>query len=143
LRGDQPPNIVVGIDSSDVSRDALSLALREAAVRGGRVHALTAWQPADVGTAGKQQIEHWRRAAQQVQDRQVSAVIASMAPAVPIFRELAMGEPGEILVNAARGAELLVVGSRQHLDIGRAFGSVSEYCAKHSPVPLVVVPHAR
>jgi hypothetical protein len=53
LRDKKPPSIVVGVDSSDASRDALSLALREAEVRGGRVQVVTAWEPPDRGTAGQ------------------------------------------------------------------------------------------
>ncbi len=50
------------------------------------------------------------------------------------------GHPASVLTEAAQGAELLVVGSRGHgAFAGMLLGSVSEYCAAHSPCPVVVV----
>ena len=52
------------------------------------------------------------------------------------------GHPAEVLVAAARGADLLVVGSRGHVALpGRPLGSVSEHVAARAPCPVVVVRH--
>jgi nucleotide-binding universal stress UspA family protein len=45
-----------------------------------------------------------------------------------------------VLLKAAEGADLLVVGSRGHGGFaGMLLGSVSEHVAAHSPCPVVVV----
>ena len=52
------------------------------------------------------------------------------------------GHPAEVLVAAARGADLLVVGSRGHVALpGRPLGSVSEHVAARASCPVVVVRH--
>ena len=52
------------------------------------------------------------------------------------------GHPAEVLVAAAQGADLLVVGSRGHVALpGRLLGSVSEHVAARASCPVVVVRH--
>lgn len=54
------------------------------------------------------------------------------------------GRPGPALCEAATGAALLVVGTRGRRGATAGLlGSVSSYCARHTPVPLVVVPADR
>jgi len=49
------------------------------------------------------------------------------------------GHPAPVLVEASKGAELLVVGSRGHGEfVGMLIGSVSEYCAAHALCPVLV-----
>lgn len=53
------------------------------------------------------------------------------------------GKPGPELVKAARNASLLVVGTGEHVGIDRFIeGSVSHYCLRHAPIPVVAVPTA-
>jgi nucleotide-binding universal stress UspA family protein len=48
-----------------------------------------------------------------------------------------------ILLRAAEGADLLVVGSRGHgAFAGMLLGSVSQHCVHHASCPVVVVRHA-
>ena len=52
------------------------------------------------------------------------------------------GHPAEVLVAAAQGAALLVVGSRGHMALSdRLLGTVSEHVAARAPCPVVVVRH--
>ena len=57
---------------------------------------------------------------------------------------VAQGPAGRILVEVARDADLLVVGTRGRGALAdQVLGSVSRYCAAHSPTPVVVVPDNR
>lgn len=135
--------IVVGIDGSAGSARALRWALEEAGLRQARLQAVQAWHipftdygiyaptvdPAIFETAGRQ-----------VLDEAVDAVDASALPA-PIERLLVLGNPGSVLLEAAKGADLLVVGARGVGGFaGLLLGSVSQQVAHHSPCPVVIVP---
>jgi nucleotide-binding universal stress UspA family protein len=49
------------------------------------------------------------------------------------------GHPEPILVEASKGADLLVLGSRGHGEfVGMVIGSVSEYCAARAHCPVLV-----
>jgi nucleotide-binding universal stress UspA family protein len=49
------------------------------------------------------------------------------------------GHPAPILVEASKGADLLVVGSRGHGEfVGMLLGSVSEHCAMNAHCPVLV-----
>jgi nucleotide-binding universal stress UspA family protein len=138
--------IVVGVDGSPQSAAALSFALAEARRCGDTVHVVTSWDltPYAVGLplvpvpplppdAGELE-----RAAQQVQD---DALAAAGPVGVPLVRHVVEGEAGAVLVDAARDARLLVVGTRGLGGLRAALlGSVSRYCARHAECPVVVVP---
>ena len=53
---------------------------------------------------------------------------------------VAEGDPTEALITAARGADLLVLGSRGRSQFRRLLlGSVSQGCAAYAPCPVVLV----
>jgi nucleotide-binding universal stress UspA family protein len=55
--------------------------------------------------------------------------------------EFGQGKPGRLLINEAADARLLVVGTREHVRLGRLLvGSTSHYCLTHAPCPVVAVP---
>ncbi len=140
------PVIVVGVDGSPQSAAALSFALTEARRCGDTVHVVTSWDlsPYTVGLPlmpvpplppDAVQLE---QAARQVQDD----ALATAGPVdVPLVRHVVEGEAGPVLVDASRDARLLVVGTRGLGGLRAAvLGSVSRYCARHAPCPVVVVP---
>ncbi|HEY7042252.1 MAG TPA: universal stress protein [Nocardioidaceae bacterium] len=142
--------IVVGVDASEGSAVALRWALEEARLRGSTVEVVHAWHypylascditgmaPAGLSLGD---LEAGERA---VLDRAVAA--GGTAPeGVTVNPILADGGAAEVLLEAAVGADLLVVGSRGHGGFaGLLLGSVSEHCVHHSPCPVVVVPHGR
>jgi 2,3-bisphosphoglycerate-dependent phosphoglycerate mutase len=50
------------------------------------------------------------------------------------------GRAAQVLVDAAEGAELLVVGSRGHDGFAEALlGSVGQFCVHHAPCPVVIM----
>ena len=133
--------IVVGMDGSTSSKEALRWAADEAERRGDVVEAVLAWDnpyrdmwlPSN--PAGTDPLAHLRVAL----DRTVAATVGDH-PAVKVETAVVEGHAAQVLVDRARGADLLVVGSRGHGGFAGAFlGSVSINCAAHSPCPVVVV----
>jgi nucleotide-binding universal stress UspA family protein len=59
---------------------------------------------------------------------------------VEIRQQTVGNHPAQALVDAAGGAQLLVVGSRGHGTFSAALlGSVAMSCIQHAPCPVVVV----
>jgi nucleotide-binding universal stress UspA family protein len=60
---------------------------------------------------------------------------------VEIEQEISEGTAARVLIESARGAALLVVGSRGRGGFaGLLLGSVSQQCAQHPPCPVVILP---
>jgi nucleotide-binding universal stress UspA family protein len=137
--------IVVGVDGSEGSRVALQWALEEAAATGSEVVPVLAY---DVGLAwidigSDYEASMIKRAAEKAH-REIHAVVDALdthALGVTLHPLVIEGLPPDALVEAARGAELLVVGSRGRGGFaGLLLGSVSQRCVERSPCPVVVVP---
>jgi len=61
-------------------------------------------------------------------------------PPVPLLTLVAEGDPAASLIEAAKGANLLVVGTRGRSPwSGLLLGSVSQRCAAAAPCPVVLV----
>jgi len=61
-------------------------------------------------------------------------------PDVTIRPVVVEGHPAPVLIEASRGADLLVVGSRGHGEFsGMLLGSVSDYCTHHVSCPITIV----
>ena len=136
--------IVVGVDGSETARDALQWAVDEARQRNATVEAIYVWhQPFATGFAemGELDIEQFARDAQQILDAVVDSVDA--AGIAPVERKLVTGGAASALVAEAKGAALLVVGSRGRGGFtGLLLGSVSQQVAHHAPCPVVIIPAA-
>lgn len=136
--------IVVGVDGSDSSRAALRWAVDEAKLRDDTVEAVIAWHEPYVGgpfaapvTTDPKPIEESARAQL---DRVVDRVDAS-GLGQPIERIVTAGGAARTLIDTAKGADLLVVGTRGHGGfVGLLLGSVSHHVVSHAPCPVVVVP---
>ena len=144
---DSTHRIVVGVDGSPGSKTALKWAMNQAHLTGATVEAITTWQdPAQYGTA-----YGWTSAAFEgdtfdttmvkVLDETVAEVTAQIPQPVTVLPQVVKGHPAETLLQAAAGADLLVVGSRGHGTFaGIMLGSVSQHCVQYAPCPVVVVP---
>lgn len=140
--------IVVGADGSESARDALSWALAEAHLRDVPVHVICAWLvPAQmygaplVPVADPAIAESLRRAAEDVVAETLDA-LRKAAESVEVEGQVVEGAAGEVLVDAAEAADLLVVGSRGRGGFaGLLLGSVSQHCAQHATCPVVIVRH--
>jgi nucleotide-binding universal stress UspA family protein len=72
---------------------------------------------------------------------QVTGEQQTEAPPTQVNSRVVQGHPAQVLLEAARGAQLLVVGSRGHGTLaGVLLGSVSQHCVQHAPCPVLVVP---
>lgn len=133
--------IVVGVDGSTPSKDALRWALGQAQLTGAMVEAVLAWHvPATDGWAPMfDLVADLTKASEQALADTVAAVAGDGSP-VTVEQRVLEGQPAQVLLAAARGADLLVVGSRGHGGvIGALLGSVSQYCVHHAPCPVVVI----
>ena len=71
----------------------------------------------------------------------MSAVFRAAAPEPDWTLEIRDGVAGRELVNASAEAQLLVVGTREHVGLGRLIkGSVSHYCITHARCPVAAIP---
>lgn len=135
--------IVVGVDGSDSSKDALRWAAQQARVIGAELRVVTTWEyPTSFGWAPAYPSD-WDP--QTDASKALSEVIDEVLgrdPGVPVRIDVTEGRPAPVLIERARDAVLLVVGSRGHgAFAGMLVGSVSEHCVSHSPCPVVVVRH--
>ena len=134
--------IVVGVDGSDESADALRWALAEARLAQSAVVAVAAWHwPATAVGLPLTELDlaaGARDAAQQTVDT------VRQDDDAPVELHVAEGMAAPVLLAAARDADLLVVGSRGHGAFsGLLLGSVSQHCVSHATCPVVVVRPAR
>ena len=143
--------IVVGIDGSKESQDALRWAIDEARLRGTDVHALHVWefplnlvgaQPffgEPVVTEPLAEADELRTWAEQLLEHVVHEATEG-AGDVRVEQDVTEGHPSDVLVRAAEDAELLVVGSRGRGGFaGLLLGSVSQACAHHAHCPVVII----
>ena len=141
--------IVVGVDGSDASHEALRWAAEEARLRGARVVAVHAWvfvPPQPLGDpsilavpAGDLpgQLSAESEAATAALDDSVEAVLGDDSS---VEKKLIEGDAGEAIVTEAAEADLVVVGSHGRTGLKAALlGSVSRHVVDHAKCPVVVV----
>ena len=143
--------IVVGVDGSDASHEALRWAAEEARLRDARLVAVHVWSfvpAAPIGDPGMLAMPAGDLAGQlsAESDAATSALESAVTDAlgadhtVEIDRKVVEGDAGEALVAEATDADLIVVGSHGRTGLKAALlGSVSRHVVDHSPCPVVVV----
>jgi len=133
--------IVVGVDGSNSSRQALRWAAHQAEVTGAVLDVVMTWEPLNP--------EAWvpHDATQQdplaLTRRAVEAIVHEVLGAVPpveVRARAVEGPAAKTLLAEAEQAELLVLGNRGLGGFaGLVLGSVSMQCTAHAPCPVVVV----
>ena len=125
--------LVVGLDGTDRSHDALRFAIAEARLRGGSVEAITAWRE-DQGEEGIEKAER-------IQEEARTAVLGDYEGEPPVAFKVVAGRPEHVLVDASSPARLIVVGAHGVRSIRHtALGALSEYTARLAYCPVVVIP---
>jgi nucleotide-binding universal stress UspA family protein len=141
MMAEQERRIVVGVDGSNSSKAALRWAIQQAKLTGGSVDAVTAWHyPAAYGWApGSDDMVDPETSAKNVL-AEAFAEVSALEPEVTVRPVLAEGLAAEVLLRTAKGADMLVVGSRGHGGLASALlGSVSMYCVLHAHCPVLVL----
>ena len=127
--------VLVGIDTSGRSRNALHVAAQEARLRGAALHAIHAvhWDHlgAELVEPTTKQLVTWGK-------RLVSTELADSG--VDARTVVVNGHPGDVLVRHSEKADLLVLGSLGHNPLASlALGSTSDYCVRNAACPVMIV----
>jgi nucleotide-binding universal stress UspA family protein len=132
--------IVVGLDGSPPSLEALDWAARQADLTRSSLEAVMTWQwPTTFGWGVP--VPDDFHPEEEVRHTLESAVdtVRARPPDLQIDARVVNGHPAPTLVEASKGADLLVVGSRGHGEfVGMLLGSVSEYCTSNAHCPVLV-----
>lgn len=138
---DMSEKIVVGVDGSEGSVEALRWAYGEAVRRQASVEVVNVWHYPYTGGMAVYAIpeKEFELGAQQVMHRTLDDTGPS-PEGVAVDTVLMRGGAASCLLERAADATLLVVGSRGHGGFaGLLLGSVSQQCAHHAPCPVVIV----
>jgi nucleotide-binding universal stress UspA family protein len=140
-------SVVVGVDGSKGSVEALRYAIDEARLLDAGVKVVNAWHiPAIVYEAGawgpvSMDGSALAKKAQDVLDRSLEEAGATES-GVDVTTVVREGQPAKAICEEAKGADLLVVGSRGYGGFrGLLLGSVSQQCAHFAPCPVLIVPN--
>ncbi|MFF3941377.1 universal stress protein [Streptomyces phaeofaciens] len=136
-----PRTVTVGLDGSRESRAAAEWAAREADLRDLPLKIVHVWEPvpdpmAQAPLLGAETRQHWTERL----PREAAEGIGLRHPRVEVIGEHVSGHPADVLAEAAKNAELLVLGSRGLGGIGGFMvGSVSLSVVAHAERPVVLV----
>ncbi len=134
--------IVVGVDGSQSSLDALRWAVRQAELTGAPLEIVSTWEPRvgylGLGIPVPPDYDPADEARRQL-DKAVSAVLTPR-DAIEVRQSVIEGHPAPVLEALSTTADLVVVGSHGHGEFaGMLLGSVSEHCVTHCHCPVVVM----
>jgi nucleotide-binding universal stress UspA family protein len=133
--------IVVGIDGSECSEQALQWAINEAHTSDRTLVLVHVWHWRNDALASPMSLvgaPDARKAGRHLLDR---AAAQARRHGVPVTTRLLEGAAPITLAKAAEGAAMLVVGSHGHRGMTKVlFGSVSRGCIQHARCPVVVMP---
>ncbi|MGW2615691.1 universal stress protein [Streptomyces sp. NPDC001500] len=133
--------VTVGLDGSRESRAAAEWAAREAKLRDLPLKIVQVWEPvpepmAQAPLLGAETLQHWTERV----PREAAEGLRLRHPGVEVRTEQVSGRPAEALAEAAKSAELLVLGSRGFGGLGGFMvGSVGLSVIAHADRPVVLV----
>jgi len=137
--------VVAGVDGSAESVRALGWAARYATATGARVQAVLAWHypaaagQAPVGVAPDPVHKETEARERAILDEAIAKAYSGQ-PGPGAEARLGYGHPAQVLIDASKEADLLVVGSHGHgAFTGMLLGSVSIHCVTGAFCPVVVV----
>ncbi|WP_320064785.1 universal stress protein [Micromonospora sp. RTGN7] len=139
VRPEPPPQgpVLVGVDGSASSRTALEFAFDCAARRSTRLLAVRATEPARPG-AGDDPADFDAEDAR-AELAEAVAWCGRRHPSVSVECRAVVGDPGNVLVDRSRSAQLAIVAARGDEPLRGMLGAVSQSLLYHSPAPVIVV----
>ncbi len=140
--------IVVGVDGSDDARAALLWAMEWARRTEAGVEAVLAFDAGlawiDVGSAYEDEWVAKATAKAEADLQQILDGVRSDTAEVTVHPVVVQGSAAQVLLERAKTADLLVVGTRGRGGFaGLLLGSVSQRCVEHATCPVAVVPQPR
>lgn len=137
--------VIVGVDGSEPSRQALKFAVAEAGRRHAQLRVVAAYDTANdaflIAYGGPADLSDSRRVSvQRMADRLLAQTLGGGSNDIDVTVEVRPGSAAGVLLEESSAADLLVVGSRGHGGFrGLALGSVSQQCVQHASCPVTVV----
>ena len=138
-------SIVVGTDGSETADIALRRAIELAALTGGKLHVVSAYEPSPARVGGNKPVAEaaeWSVGS----DFKVEAVLQRAQEEARVGQidfevHAPKGDPADSLIQAARdhGADLIVLGSRGMQGARRMLGSVPNKVSHHAPCDVLIV----
>ena len=137
------PGIIVGIDGSDHSGQALEWSMKEAEIRHAPLTVITV-HPVIAGFSGRAVAYPTDDAladkARETAQEEVDKTLARLGGPGPETVQGVSGFPAEVLITAGRDADMIVVGSRGSGGFrSLLLGSVSSQVTHHAQCPVVVI----
>ena len=133
--------VVVGVDASEASKEALRWAARYATFVGARLEVVHAWHPAEE-YAWVQSLPPPAEPTE-VAGKALAELVHEViepGPTLDVSTTIVRGHAVKVLTQSAKGASLLVLGDRGFGGFdGMLLGSISEKCAAHAPCSIVIV----
>ena len=129
--------VVVGVDGSEGSQQALRWAAEYARMSGAPLQAVMAWDlPTNYGMpANYDEVDFTKEA-----EAKLEQTLAAVGDLGAVEQRVEQGHPAAVLVTASEQARLLVIGSHGHgVFAASLLGSVSHKCIHHAHCPVVVV----
>jgi nucleotide-binding universal stress UspA family protein len=135
--------VVVGVDASAASHDALDLAFQEALRRGSKLVVVHAWRlptAYDDLAYARLAVDEWLAAAREELEKTL-APFREAYPAVVVDVDLRHEYPGPALAASTEGADLIVVGRRGHgAPLGVYLGSLARMLIREGTCPVEIAP---
>lgn len=135
--------IVVGLAEDASSASALRWAAQQATLTGAHLRVVHVWKPpmADVFCSAAAAREAQKQDARARASSSVNKVLEEMSVGTMWALDIVEGTPGPVLVDRSRSADLLVLGTQEHLGLRREVTrSVSHYVLSHAHCAVVAVP---
>ncbi|MFK0246004.1 universal stress protein [Amycolatopsis azurea] len=143
--GHQSGPVVVGVDGSTLSEEALAWAFEEAAIRKTSLVALHAWHDGDIAGlfTGEGALPFPGESLRETENRVLGQRLAGWRKRylqVPVDQVVVRDKPRRRLLDLSEQAQLVVVGGRGRGGFaGLAFGSTSHALIHHAKCPVMVV----
>jgi nucleotide-binding universal stress UspA family protein len=133
--------IVVGVDGTPASGQALRWAVDEATMRKCPLQVVHAWTFEPMVDWNETNAQERLSQSEALLDKAVQAALAGRTEQPEIELRSLRGDAAEVLEEASKGAALLVVASHTGHRLRQiVMGSTSMHCVRHASVPVVVIP---